>query len=77
MWDQDQTRSICFQVAGVALTFISDGSEKHKAISALLISAFVAAKTISYDASANPLRWGSEGYRDRSNSNRAADDERL
>jgi hypothetical protein len=55
IFDQDQSTTICFQAAGVALAFVSNGSEKHKAISALLISAFVAGKTISFSLSPSPM----------------------
>jgi hypothetical protein len=55
VWDTDQSSAICFEVGSVALAFPSNGSEKHKVISALLISAFMAGKTISYSAAPNPL----------------------
>jgi hypothetical protein len=55
VWDNDQTSAICFEVGGVALAFISNGSEKHKVVSALLVSAFMTGKTISYSAYSNPL----------------------
>ena len=55
IFDQDQTSAICFEVGGVALAFLSNGSEKHKAVTALLISAFVAGKTISYSSVPTPM----------------------
>jgi hypothetical protein len=55
IWDNDQTSATCFEVGGVALAFISNGSEKHKVIAALLVTAFVTGKTISYQASASAL----------------------
>lgn len=55
VWDQDQTSAICFQVGGVSLAFISNGSEKHKAVSALLLSAFMTGKTITYSSSGTPM----------------------
>jgi len=50
VWDNDQTSAICFEVGGVALAFLSNGSEKHKVTAALLVSAFMTGKTISYQA---------------------------
>jgi hypothetical protein len=55
IWDSDQSSAICFEVGGVALVFISNGSEKHKVISALLVSAYVTGKTISYSVQSTPL----------------------
>ena len=48
VFDTDQTGAICFEVGGVALVFQSDGSAKANAVTAMLISAFVAGKTINY-----------------------------
>lgn len=47
-WDQDQSSTICFEVNGVGLAFVSNGSDKAKAVIALLISAFETGRTISY-----------------------------
>jgi hypothetical protein len=55
IYDQDQMNAICFKVGGASLAFIGNGSEKHKAVSGLLIGAFMAQKTISYESSTDPL----------------------
>ena len=55
IFDVDQTSAICFEVGGVGLAFLSNGSAKHNAIAALLISAFVAGKTISYSSNPTPM----------------------
>ena len=55
IFDSDQSSAICFEVGGVALVFVSNGSEKHKVISALLVSAFITGRAISYSIQPNPL----------------------
>jgi hypothetical protein len=55
IFDQDQTGAICFKVSGVALAFVSNGSEKHKVVAALLVSSFETGRTISYSSSTTAM----------------------
>ena len=54
-WDQDQSSTICFEVNGVGLAFVSNGSDKAKATIALLIASFEAGRTINYSSVATPM----------------------
>lgn len=54
-WDQDQSTTICFEVNGVGLAFISNGSDKAKATIALLISHFESGRTITYSSVATAM----------------------
>lgn len=55
IWDADQSSAICFEVGGVALAFLSNGSEKDRVISALIVSAFTTGKTLNVSTSPSPL----------------------
>lgn len=54
-WDQDQSSTVCFEVNGVGLAFVSNGSDKAKATIALLISSFESGRTITYSSQATPM----------------------
>jgi hypothetical protein len=55
IWDADQNSAICFEVGTVWYAFLSSGSAKHNAVTALLISNFARGATISVSSSPNPM----------------------